>query len=161
MGISGMLYSVKLFIAVSILVITNLNISFAADNIEPASNISLYESLYDAIKMDSEKEVKQFIAFGADIDHRYEGAKTPLMLASSMGSIGAVRALLTLGANRYLKSEEGMTAMEYADENNDIFIIAMLKVNDDEILPEETITFEPEEAEIIEVPAKANASEVE
>lgn len=161
MGISGMLYSTKLFIAASIFIITSLNYSLAADSIEPETTMSLYESLYDAIKMDSEEEVKQFIAFGADVDHRYEGEKTPLMLASSLGSIGAVRTLLMLGANRYLKSEEGMTAMDYADENNDVFITAVLKVKDEKILPEEIIAIEPEEAEIIEIPAKANTNKIE
>lgn len=163
-----MLYSTKLFVAVSLIVITNLNTSLAEDRIEPASDISLYESLYDAISMDNEKEVKLFVAFGADIDHRYEGAKTPLMLASNFGSIGAVRALLELGANPYLKSDEDMTAMDYADKNNDEFIVAVLKAKDisntsENIIStdslEDIIIAEPE-VEVIEVTANLDARDI-
>lgn len=153
-----------LFIAVSIFVIANVNILFAADSVAPSSGINMYESLLDAIKMDSEKEVIQFIAFGAYIDHRYEGEKTPLMLASSMGSIGAVRALLELGANPHLKSNEGMTAIDYAHKNNYRFITAVLKVKNDtitnKIQPEDIVTVEPD-VEIVEVPAKADTDTIE
>ena len=88
---------------------------------------SIYTSLYDAIKTDRAYEVKKFIEFGADINHRYEGAKTPLMLASSIGSIGVVKVLLELGADHSLISEENMTAMDYAIKSNNKFIIAVLE----------------------------------
>ncbi len=146
----------------------------ASENNQKSSHIvSLYESLYEAIQHDSEKEVEQFLKFGADINHRYEDDKTPLMIASSMGSIGAVRTLLENDANPYLTSAEDMTAMDYAKENSDPFIIAVLEAstkqpsqskeedysktvinNDTDIL--ETI---PEENEVIEV--KANAKDIQ
>ncbi|MGI9228167.1 MAG: ankyrin repeat domain-containing protein [Gammaproteobacteria bacterium] len=121
----------------TVIITANLSITHAAENNVLANTpdndseqdlvTSIYESLYSAIKMDSAKEIKQFISFGADINYRYEGGKTPLMLASSMGSIGAVKALLELGANPDLISEKDMTAMDYAHQNRDKFIVAVLK----------------------------------
>ena len=86
----------------------------------------LYQSLYSAIEMDSANEVKQF---GADINYRYEGGKTPLMLASSMGSIDTIRALLELGANRSLVSEENMIAIDYAKSKQHKHITEILKAD--------------------------------
>ncbi len=97
--------------------------------------IGLYESLYNAIKMDSENEVKQFIAFGAEVDYRYKGGKTPLMHASSLGSISAVLTLLEHGANADLVSNENMTALDYARKANDENIFAILQVS---AMPKET-----------------------
>ena len=90
---------------------------------------SIYESLLSAIEMDSANEVTQFIEFGADINYRYKGGKTPLMLASSMGSIGAVRTLLGLGANINLISKESMNAIDYAREANNENILTILHAN--------------------------------
>lgn len=98
-------------------------------NNERALISDIYDSLYSAIEMDRANEVKQFIAFGADIDHRYKGEKTPLMLASSMGSISVVKVLLELGANQYLKSEENMNAIDYAQVNNNKFVVAVLQTD--------------------------------
>jgi ankyrin repeat protein len=122
---------------ISILIITaSSHITLAAETISLTSNsaydnkrqliISMYESLYSAIEMDSAHEVQQFVAFGADINYRYEDGKTPLMLASSMGSTNTVRSLLALGANMNLVSKEKMTALDYARETNNQSIIALL-----------------------------------
>ncbi len=92
-----------------------------------SKGIGLYESLYNAIEMDSDNEITQFIAFGADINHRYSGGKTPLMFASSFGSTKSVHALLKLGAKIKLKSNEGMTALDYARNNNQASTLAALQ----------------------------------
>ena len=91
--------------------------------------IGIYESLYSAIEMDSANEVEQLIAFGADINHRYESAITPLMYASSMGSINTVDILLKLGADIDLTSKEDMTAIDFAHKANDKNIITFLQTN--------------------------------
>lgn len=89
--------------------------------------IDLYESLYSAIEMDRANEVEQFIHFGAEINHRFDGNKTPLMIASQIGSISVVRTLLELGADPNLVSAENLTALDYAKNKNDAFIVAVLK----------------------------------
>ena len=90
---------------------------------------SIYESLLSAIEMDSANEIEQFISFGADIDHRYKGDKTALMLATSMGSIDAIHVLLALGANPNLVSSEDMTALDYANESGNSLTIVALNSN--------------------------------
>ncbi len=80
--------------------------------------IGLYESLLSAIEMDSVSEIKQFIVFGADVNHRYAGGKTPLMLASSFGNTKSIQTLIELGAKIELKSDDGMTAFDFAQKNN-------------------------------------------
>ncbi|QMU60353.1 MAG: hypothetical protein GKR92_01045 [Gammaproteobacteria bacterium] len=97
--------------------------------------IGMYESLYNAIEMDSASEVEQLIAFGANIDHRNKAGITPLMLASSMGSINTVGMLLKLGADTDLTSKEGMKAIDFAHKANDRKIITILQANH---TPEET-----------------------
>ena len=49
------------------------------------------------------------------------------MIASDMSSISVVRALLELGADPNLISDEKMTAIDYAKKNNDMYIVAVLK----------------------------------
>ena len=104
--------------------------------------IGIYKSLYNAIEMDSVNEVEQLIAFGADMNHRYESAITPLMHASSMGSINTVGILLKLGADTDLMSKEGMTAIDFAHKANDRKIVTILQANH---VPEET----PSEKQLI------------
>ncbi len=125
-----------LLVSILIIITASSHIAFAAETINFANNSAndnkqelisnIYESLYNAIEMDSANEVKQFVSFGADINYRYEGDKTPLMLASSMGSISTVRSLIELGANMNLVSKEKMTALDYARETNNQFIITLL-----------------------------------
>lgn len=130
-------FMLKITIFTSLLLTVILHIVVEAEGNNSSNNnlivdtrsISIYQSLYSAIEMDSANEVKQFIAFGADINHRYEDEKTPLMLASNMGSIDAIHALLELGANPDLVSVENMTAMDYAKKNGDHLIIAALNIN--------------------------------
>ena len=129
----------KFAICISALLILLPHVSVATENndsikssvteSEPSLITSIYESLYSAIEMDSSNEIKQFISFGADVNHRYIGEKTPLMLASSMGSIETIQALLQLGANPNLVSAENMTAMDYAEVTGDNLIIAALYSN--------------------------------
>jgi len=79
---------------------------------------------------------QQFVAFGADINYRYEDGKTPLMLASSMGSISTVRSLLELGANMNLVSKEKMTALDYARGINNQSIISLLHTDKKQVTPQ-------------------------
>ena len=140
-----MFFARILLIFFLIIITASSHIALAAETISLANNsandnkqeliTSIYESLYSAIKMDSANEVKQFIAFGADINYRYEGGKTPLMLASSMGSISTVRSLLELGANMNLVSKEKMTALDYAREINNESIIALLHTDKTQVTP--------------------------
>jgi len=124
----------------------------ASESSSGSLDTGLYESFYSAIEMDRANEVKKFIEFGADINHRFKGKKTPLMIASSMGSISAVRALLEMGADTNLVSDEDMTAMDYAKDKNDTFIVAVLKTNH-EVELAEVSEIELPEANVVEIEA--------
>ncbi len=107
----------KYSIILSILVLT-MNVVYATGgSIGLDTTSRLHEALYDSIKMDNETEVRQIIAFGADVNYRYEGSKTPLMVASELGKTTLVLTLLELGSKHDLKSTEDMTALDYARKN--------------------------------------------
>lgn len=108
---------------------TLLSIACVTNVYSQTVELSLYDAFYDAIKMDNYSEVKQFINFGVDVNYQNEGGKTPLMIASESGSVRVTRTLLTLGADTDFKSNNKMTALDYAIRGNDKFIIAMLKNN--------------------------------
>lgn len=134
-----MLFMLKITIYTSLLLTVFLHNAMATDNnavlkthpIDDKTSFaaSMYTSLYSAIEMDSADEVKQFISFGADINHRYSGDITPIMFASSIGSINVVHALLDSGANSNLISAENMTAIDYAIKNDNQLIISALQKN--------------------------------
>ena len=133
-----MLFSRKLLIYTYICIVmvttTGLVHSIEPDNQENNStfkndnkfSVSLYGSLFSAIEVDNSSEVKLFIEFGADINYRYTNGKTPLMIASSLGSINVIKILLALGADADLKSNEKMNAMDYAHQTNDKLVITTL-----------------------------------
>jgi len=133
------MFLVNRLLRLTIIITASLNIALAAENSSILNNpiddnkheliTSIYASLYSAIKMDSADEGKQFISFGADINYRYEDGKTPLMLASSMGSTRSVLSLIELGANPNLTSKQGMTALDYARNVNNQSIIAILQTD--------------------------------
>ena len=99
------------------------NLTYENDN---TFSISLYDSLLSAIEIDNSHEVKLFIEFGADINFRYTNGKTPLMIASSLGSINVIKILLALGADTDLTSNDSMSAIDYAYQANDRLIINTL-----------------------------------
>lgn len=109
---------------------TGENISTSIQSTNHQFFISIYDLLHDAIGEDNPLEVEMFIEFGADINYRYENGKTPLMIASSMGSKLAVKTLLTLGANSKLRSKHDMTALDYANQINNELIIRLLNHSD-------------------------------
>lgn len=114
---------------ITLIFTTLLNIACISNAYSQSVNLNLYDAFYDAIEMDNYSEVKQFIEFGVDVNHRYDGGKTPLMIASEWGSVRTARTLLMLGADTDLKSSDKMTALDYANLGNDKFIIALLKNN--------------------------------
>jgi ankyrin repeat protein len=129
-------FATKLILIINVTTLSYLQMSIAA---EPKSanhySLGLYESLLSAIEMDSDSEVRQFITFGANINYRYKDGKTPLMLASSMGSIRVVHALLELGADMHLVSKENKTALDYAYFSNDYSIINALQISNTKVEP--------------------------
>lgn len=120
--------SIAKFIS-SLLIIACISCIHAQENASHSIGSDLYESFIGAIEMDSFLEIKQFVEFGVDINHRYNNDKTPLMLATIMGSGRSLSVLLELGADVDIKSAEGKTALDYAEINGDKFIISMLKAN--------------------------------
>ena len=99
-----------------------------SENLEQLSP-DLYEAFYGAIESDNFLEIKQFLNFGVDINHRYNGGLTPLMVASRMECERAVKTLLDLGVDTEYVSEENMTALDYAEQNNNKTITSLLKTH--------------------------------
>ncbi len=132
-------FSIKQLIFICILIISSTHLvhsiepriknNHASDNTDSQLSVSIYDLLYSAITMDSSQEVKMFVEFGADINHRYANGKTPLMIASSIGSINTIILLLELGADPQLQSNSGMTALDYANKTNEMSVINILNTS--------------------------------
>lgn len=71
-------------------------------------------ALHWAAKRDSHTIIKTLISYGAIIDAKDLGNRTPLIIASKMGNVKSVKALLANEANPTCKTFLGYTAMDVA-----------------------------------------------
>ena len=84
-------------------------------------------ALHDAALGGSAEVINLLIDRGAEIDARnLEMRATPLMLATSLGRVDAVVALLKRGANSQLRDSSGHTALDRAREAENADIIRLL-----------------------------------
>ena len=66
-------------------------------------------------------------AAAIDLNHPDNWGWTPLMTASACGRTEVVRVLLAAGADKDLRTNEGQTALDYAIEENEDAIAALLR----------------------------------
>ena len=71
--------------------------------------------------------VKMLLEKGADADARDSEKHTPIMLAAIYGCNKTIQALLDGGANPSIKTNAGITAAQYAENNNHPLAAALLK----------------------------------
>jgi ankyrin repeat protein len=64
---------------------------------------------------------------GALIDAAYIDGLTPLMWAAGQGHIESVRLLVNKGANKGLKDDRGLTALDMAQEAGHAAIVPLLR----------------------------------
>ncbi len=69
--------------------------------------------------------VKKFVEYGADVNEMSNGM-TPLMIAARYNRVEIISFLLEKGANPKLKTENGWTALRYAELSNASDAIALL-----------------------------------
>ena len=72
------------------------------------------ESLVLAIRGNDTNGIRRLVAAGVSVNARLLRQRTPLMVAAEAGQVDAVRTLLTLGADRALRDDDGRTAYDYA-----------------------------------------------
>ncbi|MFT5642642.1 MAG: ankyrin repeat protein [Janthinobacterium sp.] len=82
-----------------------------------------WSALHYAAASGDEPILRVLLEHGAAIDARSPGKVTPLMMAAREGHPGAVRRLLKAGADAGLKSSDGMSALQFA-QNADQNLIA-------------------------------------
>ena len=70
--------------------------------------------LLEAIKSDNVKEIKGYLASGANVDIKDKDGRTPLILAALNGSERAIQILLSRDANVDIQDNEGNTALMLA-----------------------------------------------
>ena len=71
-------------------------------------------ALHNAARNDYVSKIEQLVEAGMDIDEQDGNRVTPLIFASSLGNLAAVKALVRLGAARTLKDSLGYTAFQTA-----------------------------------------------
>ena len=74
-----------------------------------------------------DKVVDLFIRYGSDINQTDDkSGDTPLIIASRLGKFNIVKLLLDSGANKYVKNNEGYTALRTAIADNQYKIVELL-----------------------------------
>ncbi len=76
---------------------------------------------------------------GIDVDYRFNDDKTALMLASELGNLSTVGALLDLGANADLKSVDNETALKIAVDSGHDYIAAVLRTKTSVLVPTQLV----------------------
>ena len=72
--------------------------------------------------------VKKFVEYGADVNERSNGM-TPLMVAARYNQVEIMEYLISKGADMSAKSENGFTALKYAELSNAQDAVSYLKNN--------------------------------
>lgn len=67
-------------------------------------------SLHYAARNNDVSKIKELVGAGLDINDQESNGFTPLIFASSLGNLAAVKTLVSLGANTALENELGYTA---------------------------------------------------
>ncbi len=70
--------------------------------------------------------VKKFVEYGADVNERSNGM-TPLMVAARYNNVEIMEYLISKGADVSAKSENGFTALKYAELSKADAAVAMLR----------------------------------
>ena len=104
-----------------------------AEDIEAANKIenlavkdSREDKLITAVKNGDLKNIKTFIAAGADLEARDNEDRTALMRAAEKGLADVVKILLDAGANVGTKTKFGWTALFIATDTNHVEVVKML-----------------------------------
>ena len=71
-------------------------------------------ALHHAARNDQASKIEQLVEAGMDIDEQDGNGVTPLIFASSLGNLAAVKVLARLGAAKTLKDGLGYTAFQAA-----------------------------------------------
>lgn len=104
-----------------------------AEDIQSANRVenlavegSREDKLINAVKNGDLKNVKAFIAAGADLEARDNQDRTALMRAAEKGDSDAVKVLLDEGANVSTKDKFGWTAFFIAADKNHVEVVKIL-----------------------------------
>lgn len=76
-----------------------------------------YDPLCIAISKSDNDTAKKILAYGADVNERYNGM-TPLMYAARYNNVEMLKALIEKGASISEKDVRGNTAIKYAELSN-------------------------------------------
>lgn len=81
--------------------------------------------LCNAISKGELEFVKKIVEYGADVNEKSNGM-TPLMVAARYSQVEIVKFLLSKGANPKTRSENGFTALKWAEASGNQEIVALL-----------------------------------
>ena len=93
---------------------------------EPTDRLHKSALVY-AAGMGHTEVVERLLQAGAPVDETPVDALTPLMWAAGQGHVETVKLLLAKGANKLLKDERGLTAMDMAKEAKHAPVVVILE----------------------------------
>ena len=93
---------------------------------EPTDRLHKSALVY-AAGMGHSAVVERLLQAGAPIDQTPVDALTPLMWAAGQGHVETVKLLLAKGANKLLKDERNLTALDMAKEAKHALVVDLLE----------------------------------
>lgn len=120
----------KSIVYLGIALVSFVNVSLANETVTRVSSVKI-ENPYSntplcaAISKGDIEVVKKFVEYGADVNERSNGM-TPLMIAARYNNVQIVEYLLSKGAKLDEKSENGFTALKWAEAAGATEAVAVL-----------------------------------
>jgi ankyrin repeat protein len=112
----------KSIVYLGIALVSFINVALANDNQATSRETIVVVSknptpLCAAISKGELEIVKKFVEYGADVNEKSNGM-TPLMIAARYNNVEIVDYLISKGADLYQKSENGFTALKWAEASS-------------------------------------------
>lgn len=113
-------------LGMAVLSFSNVTFASTTKSETAAYEVAAATPLCTAISKGEFEIVKKFVEYGADVNEKSNGL-TPLMIAARYNNIQILEYLIAKGANVNAKTENGYTALKYAEASNASDAVAFLK----------------------------------
>lgn len=121
-----------IYLGITLMAFSNFSFATNTNFISNQNALNIFDvspaPLVVAISKGEIETVKQFIESGTKVNKKLNGL-TPLMHAARYNKVEIIKYLLQKGADRDIKDNQGLTAMNYAELSNAYEAITVLKLS--------------------------------